>query len=125
LYYRDKKVVSVFVRFRAPLQQALATEDREERNKRIVLSFVMGNMNLIARCEFQRQTLGSAFIMSDFNLDVDSPLLNLQEELTEDLTLRYPQKIFLNTVSTETISSRRSMLRSAGRMEIKKKMDYF
>jgi hypothetical protein len=76
--------------------QALATEDRVERNKQAnSIIAVMGNMNPHLRdvADFQHKLWDQLFIMSDFNLDVDSPFDKpSREELTEKPeTLEYPQ----------------------------------
>jgi Domain of unknown function (DUF4290) len=58
------------------IDQALAVENREERNKlaKYIIS-VMGSMNPHLRDvpDFQHKLWDQIFIMSDFNLDVDSP----------------------------------------------------
>lgn len=78
------------------IQQAVALEDREERNKaaRYIIS-VMGTLNPHLRDvpDFQHKLWDQIFIMSDFQLDVDSPypipsreVLNLKPD-----RLPYPQ----------------------------------
>ena len=58
------------------VDQAIATEDKEERNK-IAKSIiaVMGNLNPHLRDvpDFQPMLWDQLFIISDFKLDVDSP----------------------------------------------------
>ena len=58
------------------IDQATAIENREERNKaaRYIIS-VMGSLNPHLRdvLDFQHKLWDQLFIMSDFNLDVDSP----------------------------------------------------
>ncbi len=78
------------------IQQAMALEDRDERNKaaRYIIS-VMGTLNPHLRDvpDFQHKLWDQIFIMSDFKLDVDSPypipsreVLNLRPD-----RLAYPQ----------------------------------
>ncbi len=78
------------------VDQMLATEDREERNKKAkAIIGVMGNLNPHLRDvpDFQHKLWDQLFIMSDFNLDVDcpyeKPLRELLEERPQPLT--YPQ----------------------------------
>ena len=78
------------------VDQMLATEDREERNKKAkAIIGVMGNLNPHLRDvpDFQHKSWDQLFIMSDFNLDVDcpyeKPLRELLEERPQPLT--YPQ----------------------------------
>ncbi|MFC7357055.1 DUF4290 domain-containing protein [Jejudonia soesokkakensis] len=78
------------------VEQAMATEDRDERNKQAKsIIAVMGNLNPHLRdvSDFQHKLWDQLFIMSDFNLDVDSPFDKpSKEELTErPETLEYPQ----------------------------------
>ena len=58
------------------IDQATAIEEREERNKaaRYIIS-VMGSLNPHLRDvpDFQHKLWDQLFIMSDFNLEVDSP----------------------------------------------------
>ncbi|MEC4050682.1 DUF4290 domain-containing protein [Flavobacterium sp. SUN046] len=79
------------------INQATLIEDREERNKaaRYIIQ-VMGGLNPHLRDvpDFQHKLWDQIFIMSDFNLDVDSPypiptrdVINLKPE-----RLSYPQK---------------------------------
>lgn len=78
------------------VDQAIATEDREERNK-IAKSIiaVMGNLNPHLRDvpDFQPMLWDQLFIISDFKLDVDSPYpIPSREELMErPEPLGYPQ----------------------------------
>lgn len=78
------------------VDQMLATQDREERNKKAkAIIGVMGNLNPHLRDvpDFQHKLWDQLFIMSDFNLDVDcpyeKPLRELLEERPQPLT--YPQ----------------------------------
>lgn len=78
------------------VEQAMATEDREERNKQAKsIIAVMGNLNPHLRdvADFQHKLWDQLFIMSDFQLDVDSPYDKpSKEELTERPdSLEYPQ----------------------------------
>ena len=78
------------------VDQAIATEDREERNK-IAKSIiaVMGNLNPHLRDvpDFQPMLWDQLFIISDFKLEVDSPYpIPSREELMESPEpLGYPQ----------------------------------
>lgn len=78
------------------VDQAIATEDREERNKvaRGIIG-VMGNLNPHLRDvpDFQHKLWDQLFIMSDFKLDVDSPFPKPSREMLEVRPgkLRYPQ----------------------------------
>jgi len=78
------------------VDQAVATEDRVERNK-IAKSIiaVMGNLNPHLRDvpDFQPMLWDQLFIISDFKLDVDSPFpIPTKEELAErPEPLEYPQ----------------------------------
>ncbi|SRX55723.1 DUF4290 domain-containing protein [Aequorivita sp. CIP111184] len=78
------------------VDQAIATEDRDERNK-IAKSIiaVMGNLNPHLRDvpDFQPMLWDQLFIISDFKLDVDSPFpIPSREELMErPEPLEYPQ----------------------------------
>ncbi len=78
------------------VDQAIATEDKEERNK-IAKSIiaVMGNLNPHLRDvpDFQPMLWDQLFIISDFKLDVDSPYpIPSREELMErPEPLSYPQ----------------------------------
>jgi len=76
--------------------QAVAIEDREERNKvaKSIIA-VMGNLNPHLRdvADFQHKLWDQLFIISDFKLDVDSPYPKpSKEELQErPEPLEYPQ----------------------------------
>lgn len=78
------------------IDAALATEDREERNKfaQYIIS-IMGSMNPHLRDvpDFQHKLWDQLFIMSDFNLDVDSPYPIPSRELLNKAPeqLGYPQ----------------------------------
>lgn len=78
------------------IDQASAIEDREERNKaaRYIIS-VMGSLNPHLRDvpDFQHKLWDQIFIMSDFNLDVDSPYPIPSREMLEQKPdrLEYPQ----------------------------------
>jgi len=78
------------------IEQAVALEDREERNKaaRYIIS-VMGSLNPHLRDvpDFQHKLWDQLFIMSDFNLDVDSPYPIPSKELLAQKPerLAYPQ----------------------------------
>lgn len=78
------------------IEQAVALEDREERNKaaKYIIS-VMGSLNPHLRDvpDFQHKLWDQIFIMSDFKLDVDSPYPIPSKEML-DLKpdrLGYPQ----------------------------------
>lgn len=75
---------------------AVAIEDRQERNKTVKgIIAVMGNLNPHLRDvpDFQHMLWDQLFIISDFNLDVDSPFpIPSKEELMErPEPLEYPQ----------------------------------
>jgi len=78
------------------IEQAIALEDREERNKaaRYIIS-VMGSLNPHLRDvpDFQHKLWDQIFIMSDFKLDVDSPYPIPSKELLAQKPerLAYPQ----------------------------------
>lgn len=78
------------------VDQAVATEDREKRNKlaKSIIA-VMGNLNPHLRDipDFQPMLWDQLFIISDFKLDVDSPFpIPTREELSERPDpLEYPQ----------------------------------
>ncbi len=78
------------------IDQATAIEDREERNKaaKYIIS-VMGSLNPHLRDvpDFQHKLWDQLFIMSDFNLDVDSPYpIPSKDILTQKPDpLKYPQ----------------------------------
>ena len=78
------------------VDQAIATEDRDERNKMAKgIIAVMGNLNPHLRDvpDFQPMLWDQLFIISDFKLDVDSPYpIPTREELMErPEPLEYPQ----------------------------------
>lgn len=79
------------------INQILETEEREERNKmaRAVIG-IMGNMNPHLRDvpDFQHKLWDQLFIMSNFQLDVDSPFEKPQQEILEQKPdrLAYPQR---------------------------------
>ncbi|MGB1449866.1 MAG: DUF4290 domain-containing protein [Flavobacteriaceae bacterium] len=78
------------------VEQLLATQDREERNKKAkAIIGVMGNLNPHLRDvpDFQHKLWDQLFIMSDFALDVDSPFEKPVRELLEQRPepLSYPQ----------------------------------
>lgn len=78
------------------VNQAIATEDREERNKcaKSIIA-VMGNLNPHLRDvpDFQHKLWDQLFMISDFKLDVDAPFPKPSpEELAErPEPLAYPQ----------------------------------
>ncbi len=78
------------------IDQASAIEDREERNKaaKYIIS-VMGSLNPHLRDvpDFQHKLWDQIFIMSDFNLDVDSPYPIPSKEMLSQKPerLAYPQ----------------------------------
>ena len=74
----------------------MATQDREERNKKAkAIIGVMGNLNPHLRDvpDFQHKLWDQLFIMSNFELDVDSPFEKPQKEMLEQgpEPLAYPQ----------------------------------
>ena len=79
------------------INQILETQDREERNKmaRAVIG-IMGNMNPHLRDvpDFKHKLWDQLFIMSNFQLDVDSPFEKPQQEVLEQKPdrLAYPQR---------------------------------
>lgn len=79
------------------INQILETQNREERNKmaRAVIG-IMGNMNPHLRDvpDFQHKLWDQLFIMSNFQLDVDSPFEKPQQEVLEQKPdrLAYPQR---------------------------------
>ena len=79
------------------INQILETQEREERNKmaRAVIG-IMGNMNPHLRDvpDFQHKLWDQLFIMSNFQLDVDSPFEKPQQEVLEQKPdrLAYPQR---------------------------------
>mgnify|MGYP003317771591 CR=1 FL=1 len=79
------------------INQILETKDRDERNKMAsAVIGIMGNMNPHLRDvpDFQHKLWDQLFIMSNFQLDVDSPFENPQQEVLEQKPdrLPYPQK---------------------------------
>ncbi|RAV28603.1 DUF4290 domain-containing protein [Sinomicrobium soli] len=78
------------------IDYAVAIEDRDERNKvaRAIIG-VMGNLNPHLRDvpDFQHKLWDQLFIISDFQLDVDSPFPRPERELLEQKPdpLGYPQ----------------------------------
>lgn len=78
------------------VNQMKSTENREERNKiaKAIIG-VMGNLNPHLRDvpDFQHKLWDQLFIMSEFDLDVDSPFEKPQRELLEQRPDRidYPQ----------------------------------
>ncbi|AWH83678.1 DUF4290 domain-containing protein [Flavobacterium album] len=78
------------------IQQAVALEDRDERNKaaKYIIS-VMGTLNPHLRDvpDFQHKLWDQIFIMSDFKLDVDSPYPIPSREMLQQKPerLEYPQ----------------------------------
>ena len=78
------------------IQQALAEEDREQRNKQAqAIIGIMGNLNPHLRdvADFQHKLWDQLFIMSDFKLDVDAPFPKPNAEVlaAPPTTLDYPQ----------------------------------
>ncbi len=78
------------------IDQLVATEDKEERNKKAkAIIGVMGNLNPHLRDvpDFQHKLWDQLFIMSDFQLDVDSPYEKPKRELLEERpqNMGYPQ----------------------------------
>lgn len=79
------------------VDQLLLIEDREERNKqaRAVIA-VMGNLNPLLRdtADFTHKLWDHLFIMSDFQLDVDSPYARptRQELMMKPRKLQYSQE---------------------------------
>ena len=78
------------------VDQLLATTDREERNKKAkAVIGVMGNLNPHLRDvpDFQHKLWDQLFIMSNFELDVDSPYEKPQKEVLAQgpEPLAYPQ----------------------------------
>ena len=78
------------------VDQLLATQDREERNKKAkAIIGVMGNMNPHLRDvpDFQHKVWDQLFIMSRFELDVDAPFEKPNKEVLEQRPepLGYPQ----------------------------------
>lgn len=82
--------------FQKMVDQAVAIEDRDERNKvaKAIIS-VMGNLQPHLRDvpDFQHKLWDQLFIMSDFQLDVDSPFPITSKEVLQQRPepLGYPQ----------------------------------
>ena len=79
------------------INQIMETQDREERNKMAsAVIGIMGNMNPHLRDvpDFQHKIWDQLFIMSDFELDVDSPYEKPQKEVLAQKPgrLAYPQR---------------------------------
>lgn len=79
------------------INQIMETQDREERNKMAsAVIGIMGNMNPHLRdvSDFQHKIWDQLFIMSDFELDVDSPYEKPQKEVLAQKPgrLAYPQR---------------------------------
>ena len=78
------------------IQQVLAEEDKEERNKQAqAIIGIMGNLNPHLRdvADFQHKLWDQLFIMSDFKLDVDAPFPKPDAEVlaAPPTPLAYPQ----------------------------------
>ena len=78
------------------VNQAVACSDKNERNKMAkAIIGVMGNLNPHLRDvpDFQHKLWDQLFIMSEFNLDVDSPFPKPSKEIFEEKPerLNYPQ----------------------------------
>jgi len=78
------------------VDQAVATEDREERNQQVKsIIAVMGNLNPHLRdvADFQHKLWDQLFIIADFKLDVDSPYEKPSREALSERPemLDYPQ----------------------------------
>ena len=101
LQYNTKRIQLIIPEYGRHVQlminQILETQDREERNKmaRAVIG-IMGNMNPHLRDvpDFQHKLWDQLFIMSNFQLDVDSPFEKPQQEVLEQKPdrLAYPQR---------------------------------
>lgn len=94
---RPKLILSEYGRhIQKMVEQAVAVPDREERNKMAKgIIAVMGNLNPHLRDvpDFQPMLWDQLFIISDFNLDVDSPFPRPEKALLEQRPepLKYPQ----------------------------------
>lgn len=94
---RDHLIIPEYGRhIQKMVDQAVAIEDREERNKTAkAIIAVMGNLQPHLRDvpDFQHKLWDQLFIISDFKLDVDSPFdIPSREELSErPEPLGYPQ----------------------------------
>ena len=78
------------------IQQVLAEEDKEERNKQAqAIIGIMGNLNPHLRdvADFQHKLWDQLFIMSDFKLDVNAPFPKPDAEVlaAPPTPLAYPQ----------------------------------
>ena len=101
LQYNTKRTQLVIPEYGRHVQlminQIIETQDREERNKmaKAVIG-IMGNMNPHLRdvADFQHKLWDQLFIMSNFELDVDSPYEKPQKEVLEQKPdrLTYPQR---------------------------------
>ncbi|MAV80209.1 MAG: methionyl-tRNA formyltransferase [Flavobacteriaceae bacterium] len=101
LQYNTKKTQLIIPEYGRHVQiminQILETQDREERNKmaKAVIG-VMGNMNPHLRDvpDFQHKLWDQLFIMSNFELDLDSPYEKPQKEVLAQKPerLAYPQR---------------------------------
>ena len=94
---REQLIISEYGRhIQKMVNQAIAIEDREERNKCAhSIIAVMGNLNPHLRDvpDFQHKLWDQLFMISDFKLDVDAPYpMPSPEELAErPQPLAYPQ----------------------------------
>ena len=101
LQYNTKRAQLVIPEYGRHVQlminQIMETQNREERNKmaKAVIG-IMGNMNPHLRDvpDFQHKLWDQLFIMSNFELDVDSPYEKPQKEVLKQKPdrLRYPQR---------------------------------
>ncbi len=101
LQYNTKRTQLVIPEYGRHVQlminQIMETQNREERNKmaKAVIG-IMGNMNPHLRDvpDFQHKLWDQLFIMSNFELDVDSPYEKPQKEVFEQKPdrLTYPQR---------------------------------
>ena len=101
LQYNTKRTQLVIPEYGRHVQlminQIMETQNREERNKmaKAVIG-IMGNMNPHLRdvADFQHKLWDQLFIMSNFELDVDSPYEKPQKEVLEQKPdrLTYPQR---------------------------------
>ena len=101
LLYNTKRTQLVIPEYGRHVQlminQIMETQNREERNKmaKAVIG-IMGNMNPHLRDvpDFQHKLWDQLFIMSNFELDVDSPYEKPQKEVLEQKPdrLTYPQR---------------------------------
>ena len=101
LQYNTKRTQLVIPEYGRHVQlminQIMETQNREERNKmaKAVIG-IMGNMNPHLRDvpDFQHKLWDQLFIMSNFELDVDSPYEKPQKEVLEQKPdrLKYPQR---------------------------------